>query len=203
MEQELTFAIAPLVPILGAMAVGAVGSAVAGKGDRKAGKAAQAEALALERQRQEQLQGRFASQQPLREESLKQLLQMGSTENPFSRRLSDEKQAGILGKIQSLQTQAGQVDEATRSQNLLDEIQGNEFEISKFHASVADARRGGRDSGREAADVLRHFGYDISTADVARMIRDGSIDQVFQPGGAEALRRIGVGLNSSFATPTF
>jgi hypothetical protein len=211
MEQELMLAVAPIIPALGAIGAGIVGSAFAGKGDKKAAEAAQAEALEQERKRQQTLEGRFAAQQPLREESLRQLLDFGSKENPFSRRIGDERAAGIIGQIQSLQQQAGQVTADQRTAQVLENIANSDAEREKYFRSI---ERGGREVGeglpgvagnllkkegiREAGDVLRHFGFDIGPAQVEQLINSGQAGQIFNgQTGLDVLRSLGVNLTGA------
>lgn len=207
MEQELMLAVAPIIPALGAIGAGIVGSAFAGKGDKKAAEAAQAAALEQERKRQQTLEGRFAAQQPLREESLKQLLDFGSKENPFSRRIGDERAAGIIGQIQSLQQQAGQMTADQRTAQVLENIANSDAERQKYFRSI---ERGGTEGSgvggnllrkegiREAGDVLRHFGFDIGPAQVEQLINSGQAGQIFNgQTGLDVLRSLGVNLTGA------
>ena len=207
-------AVAPIIPALGAIGAGIVGSAFAGKGDKKAAEAAQAAALEQERKRQQTLEGRFAAQQPLREESLKQLLDFGSKENPFSRRIGDERAAGIIGQIQSLQQQAGQMTADQRTAQVLENIANSDAEREKYFRSIERGALGPDGPGglagsvagrllkkegiREAGDVLRHFGFDIGPAQVEQLINSGKADQIFNgQTGLDVLRSLGVNLTGA------
>jgi hypothetical protein len=78
-----------------------------GNGDKDKAEALLEQALAQERERQQQLEGRFESMRPLRRQSLTSMLAAGSTENPFSRALSPEQQQGIMGQIDASQQARG------------------------------------------------------------------------------------------------